>query len=106
MIIFWRGIGWSVLLILFGWLFLLIGVAIATMGPGPDPNAEANTNRLFAAAFALAAGTVFYLARGRAKRRQAGAAIEPDEFMFIRMEYWTWPLAAIAVYLAIRSLAG
>ena len=71
MLLFWRGLGWAVLPIMFGWLFLLIGVAIATLGPEADPNADANTSRLFALAFALSAATVFYLAHRRANRPRA-----------------------------------
>jgi hypothetical protein len=112
MLLFWRGLGWSVLPILFGWIFLLIFVMIATQGPAADPNAAANTSRLFGLAFALSTASVFYLARRRANRPRliadpaTGESLpvpQQDDFMFIPMKYWSYIFAAGAAYFFIRS---
>jgi hypothetical protein len=111
-LLFWRGWGWLVLPILFGWVFVAIGIMIATQGPDADPNAAANTDRLFALVFVLSAATVFFLARWRNKPRQVVAPetgetqqlVHRDDFMFIPMKYYALVYAAVAVFLAVKSL--
>lgn len=112
MLLFWQGRGWAVLPILFGWIFLVIGVMIATKGPEADPNAAANTDRIFALAFALSAANLLYLDwRRRKKLRKASAAgaedgsavVSPDSFMFIPIKYWTYLFAAVTAYFLIHS---
>lgn len=107
MLIFWEGKGWTVPLIMFGWVFVMIGVAIATGPAEGDPKAAANTDRFFAIAFALSAATVFFMDQRRKNRRQqaasvdtgeAGAMAPRDSFMFIALKYWSYIFAAIAVY--------
>ena len=107
MILFWRGHGWAVLLILFGWLFLLIGVTIATVSPEGDPNAAANTDRTFALGFALSAMTVYAMARRKERKLLAAAAPLPydDHFMFIRVKLWAYAFTAIALFLLVRSFS-
>lgn len=107
MLLFWRGHGWAVLLILFGWLFLLIGVTIATHGPEGDPNAAANTDRTFALAFALSAVTVYAMAWRKERKLRAAADPVPydDNFMFIPVKFWAYGFAAIAVFLLVRSFS-
>src|SRR6266540_4220403 len=39
MVIFWRGWGWMVPLIMFGWAFFCVGVMIATASPEGNPDA-------------------------------------------------------------------
>jgi hypothetical protein len=111
MLVYWRGRGWSVLLIMFGWMFVAVGIGIATHGPEADPNANANVDRLFGIAFALSAASVFFLARGRRLPPQTveEAAQEPrlyshlDHFMFVPMLYYTYIFAAAAVFLFGKS---
>lgn len=108
MLIFWEGKGWTVLLIMFGWVFLMIGVVIATAPAEGDPNAAANTDRYFAIAFALSAASVFFMDQRRRKKRsqearsggaEGVAAIAPrDSFMFITLKYWVYIYVAVAVY--------
>lgn len=109
MLIFWEGKGWTVPLIMFGWIFFMIGVMIATLPPEGSPNAAANTDRLFAIAFALSAGTVVYMDWRRTKKRvrqaasagaeeAAGAIALRDSFMFIPLKYWAYIYAAITIY--------
>ncbi|MCR4339506.1 MAG: hypothetical protein NUW01_06425 [Gemmatimonadaceae bacterium] len=107
MLLFWRGHGWAVLLILFGWLFLLIGVTIATHGPEGDPSAAANTDRTFALAFALSAVTVYAMAWRKERKLRAAADPVPydDNFMFIPVKFWAYGFAVIAVFLLVRSFS-
>lgn len=107
MLLFWRGQGWTVLLILFGWLFLLIGVIIATHSPEGDPNAAANTDRTFALAFALSAITVFAMALRRERKLRSAAEPAPydDHFMFIPVKFWAYGFVAVAVFLLARSFS-
>lgn len=112
MVLFWQGRGWAVLPIMFGWIFLVIGVMIATKGPEADPNAAANTDRIFALAFALSAANVFYLHWRRGKKLRAPAepgaeegngVVPPDSFMFVPIKYWAYLFAAGAAYLLVHS---
>lgn len=108
MLIFWEGKGWTVPLIMFGWIFFMVGVVIATLPAEGDPNADANTNRVFAIAFALSAATVFFMDRRRSRKRReqaasdaaegAGAIAPRDSFMFIALKYWAYVFAAVTVY--------
>lgn len=113
MLIFWEGKGWTVPLIMFGWVFVMIGVVIAAAPAEGDPNAAANTDRFFAIAFALSAATTFFMDRRRSKKRrqqaasaeteEAGAIAPRDSFMFIPLKYWAYVFAAITVYFAGHS---
>ncbi len=106
MLLFWRGQGWAVMLILFGWLFLLIGVIIATHSPEGDTNAAVNTDRTFALAFALSAITVFAMAVLRERKLRSAAESAPyDHFMFIPVKFWAYGFVAIAVFLLTRSFS-
>ncbi len=113
MLIFWEGKGWTVPLIMFGWIFFMVGVLIATAPPEGDPNGAATTDRLFAIAFALSAATVFFMDHRRnRKRRVPGAVVgtgEPgamasrDSFMFVTLRYWSYVFVAITVYFIVHS---
>lgn len=120
MLLFWRGIGWAVPLIMFGWIFALIFVMIATQGPEADPNADATVARLFGLAFLLSAGTVFYLAWRRTHRprvtdeptsetvlvREMVPVQQGDHFMFVPLKYWAYLFAAVAVWFLASSFFG
>ncbi|MFB3886238.1 MAG: hypothetical protein ACE144_13515 [Thermodesulfobacteriota bacterium] len=111
--LFWRGWGILVFVATFGWLFILMGIVIAGGSHEPDAaKAAADTDRLFALSFLLSAATVFLLARYREKT--PGKVVDPrtgqihliphvDEFMFIRMKYWTFALLAISIWMFLRS---
>ena len=113
MLIFWEGKGWTVLLIMFGWIFFLTGIMIATAPPEGDPNAAANTDRLFALAFVLSAATVYYMDWRRGRRRaqiaaskkaeEADTIASRDSFMFIPLKYWAYIYAAAAIYFVGHS---
>ena len=111
MAVFWRGWGFLVPLIMFGWIFVLIGVMIATASPEGNPNAAAYTDRLFAVAFALSAVTDYIMDR---RRRRPIPVVDPttgetqmlvneDHFMFILVKYYVWIFAAAAVFMAAKS---
>lgn len=121
MLVFWRGIGWAVPLIMFGWIFALVFVMIATQGPEADPNADATTARLFGFAFLLSAGTVSYLARRRARRppqiierSTVETVLVPemvpvpggDHFMFVPLKYWSYLFAVTAVWFFFKAFLG
>ena len=111
--LFWRGWGFFVFFGTFAWIFLLIGIMIATDSYEPDEaKAAAGTDLLFALAFILSAASVFLLARYR--KNTPGKVVDPstgkihlvphvDEFMFIRMKYWTYVLVAAAVWMFVKS---
>lgn len=114
MLIFWEGKGWTVPLVMFGWVFFMIGVVIATAPAEGDPNAIANTDRYFAIAFALSAATVFFMDQRRSRKRgqqpaavetgEAGGMAPRDSFMFVTLKYWSYIFAAITVYFIGHSL--
>jgi len=111
--LFWRGWGFLVFFGTFAWIFLLIGIMIAMDYHEPDEaKGAAVTDLLFALAFILSAASVFLLARYR--ENHPGKVVDPstgeihlvphvDEFMFIRMKYWTYVLVACAAWMFIRS---
>lgn len=112
MVVFWRGWGWTVPLIMFGWAFASVGYVIATAGPNGNPNAARDTDRLFAVVFILSALTVYFLDRWR--RRGTTPVVDPatgethavpndDHFMFIPSRYFVWIYLAAAVYMAAKS---
>jgi hypothetical protein len=114
MIIFWKGWGFWVFFGTFAWIFIGIGVMIARGTYEPDPAKSARyVDLLFAISFGLSAVTVFLLSWYRARRPrqvtdpQTGevhAVPHDDAFMFVRMQYWTYVLAAAAVGLTVRAL--
>ena len=111
--IFWRGWGILVFIATFGWMFILIGIMIASDSYEPDEvKAAVETDRLFALSLALSAASVFFLARYRENR--PGKMVDPrtgqidlvphvDEFMFIRMKYWTYIIGAFSIGMYIKS---
>jgi len=111
--LFWRGWGILVFVVTFAWIFILIGFMIASGYHEPDAaKAAAYTDRLFAQAFLLSAVTVFFLARHR--ENTPVKVVDPatgqtlwvpkiDDFMFIRMKYWAYVLAAGAAAMFIKS---
>ncbi len=114
MFICWKGWGWLVFFGTFAWLFAISGLIIGTdFFYEPDKaKAAALTERMFAIGFALSAMSVFLVARYRGSRfrkfvdpgsGQTFSIPNVDEFMFIRMKYWTPVLAVVAVGLLIRS---
>jgi hypothetical protein len=111
MLLYWSGRGWSVLLIMFGWMFVMAGIVIATHGPYGDPNANANVDRMVAIAFALSASCVFVLAHGRRlppqtaeeRAQQRRLHSHRDDFMFIPMTYYAYIFMAAAVWMLIKS---
>lgn len=109
MLLFWRGKGWAVLPIMFGWLFVVTIAWIATSGPEPSSNAAATTDRIFALGFGLAAVNVYYLAwrgaRAVAQSTDPNVAPYSDDCMFIPMKFWAYGFAAIALFLLLRSFS-
>src|SRR5688500_12937922 len=107
MLLFWRGKGWTVLPIMFAWVFFVMIVGIVMLGPEADPNAAANVDRHFALAFVLSAANLYYLAWGGAgKVAQAtdpNVAPYSDDCMFIPMKYWSYGFLAVAVFFLGRS---
>lgn len=112
MVVFWRGWGWTIPLIMFGWIFVAVGYVIATAPPGGNPNAAKDTDRLFALVFVLSAATVYLLDSWR--RRGSTPVVDPatgetiliknaDHFMFIPAKYYPWVFLAIAVYMMAKS---
>lgn len=111
--IFWRGWGISVLYVWVAWMLVVFGIMIAAGGYEPDEaKAAAYTDRVFALWFALSAASVFFLARYRDKTppnvfdsASAHGRLAPhtDEFMFIRMKYWTHILAAGSLWMITKS---
>jgi hypothetical protein len=111
--LFWRGWGFWVYGITFGWMFILIGIMIATGSHEQDAaKAAAFTDRLFGLSFILSALSVFLLSRYR--NNTPHQKIDPstgrvdlipnhDEFMFIPMRYWTYLLAVISGCAFIKS---
>ncbi len=112
--IFWRGCGWFVFFGTFAWIFVLMIIVMS--GPNsyqPDKvKAAMETDQLFGLAFALSALSVFIIARYRESRPRkvtdpatGEISLLPriDEFMFIRMKYWTYVLVAAAVGMFIKS---
>jgi hypothetical protein len=112
--LFWKGWGILVFIVTFAWMFIVIGIMIATGFHEPDEaKAAAATDLLFALSFILSASSVFLLARYRDNTPreivdpttgQTHPVPHVDEFMFIRMKYWTHILAACAVGMFIKSL--
>src|SRR6266498_3328301 len=99
MVVFWRGWGWTVPLIMFGWAFIGVGYVIATASPEGNPNAGRETDRLFAVVLIRSAVTVYYMDRWR--RRRSTPLVDPatgdthmipneDHFMFIQVKYYLW----------------
>lgn len=112
MLIFWRGRGWLVPVIMFGWLFVATGFAIATAPKNGDPNAAAHVDLLFAVVFVASAVTVYLMDRRTTARivpiadavpGEAHRAVPRDHFMFIPVKYYTWLFLAIAIFLAVKS---
>jgi hypothetical protein len=77
-----------------------------------EAKATAYVYRLFALCLILSAACVFFLARYREKtpRKIFDSATgethlvpHTDEFMFIRMKYWTHILVAFSVFMLIKS---
>jgi len=111
--LFWKGWGFWVYGITFGWLFILIGIMIAIDSHDPDAaKAAAFTDQLFGLSFMLSALSVFVLSRYRDNTPHQ--KIDPstgsidlihnhDEFMFIPMRYWSYILAVISAVFFIRS---
>lgn len=111
--IFWRGWGILVFAVTIAWMFIAIGMMISTGSYEPDEaKAAADIDRLFALSLILSAASVFFLARYRDKT--PGKIVDPatgethlvthaDEFMFIRMKYWTHILVAFSVGMFIKS---
>lgn len=111
--LFWRGWGICVFVVTFAWIFILIGIMIASGSHDPDAvRAAIFVDNLFALSFILSAVTVFFLVRYRENRPvklvdpatgQTHWFPHTDEFMFIRMKYWTHILAALSVAMVIKS---
>ena len=111
--IFWRGWGILVFIVTFAWIFIAIGIMIASGSYEPDEaKATADIYRLFALSLILSAASVFFLGRYRDKRPrkvvdsatgQTHLIPHTDEFMFIRMKYWTHILVAFSIVMVIKS---
>ena len=111
--IFWRGWGILVFIVTFAWIFIAIGIMISTGSYEPDEaKAAADIDRLFALSLILSAASVFFLAQYRDKNPskvsdpatgQIYLIPHADEFMFIRMKYWTHILVAFSVGMFIKS---
>ncbi len=111
--LFWRGWGILVFFIPIVWIFIAIGIMISSGSYEPDEaKATADIYRLFALCLIVSAACVFFLARYRDKT--PGKVVDPstgqihlvphvDEFMFIRMKYWTHILVGFSVVLFIKS---
>jgi hypothetical protein len=90
------------------WMFIVYGVPIATGYYEPNEHkVVAMMDQLAAVWLILSAATVYALDRYREgvahrKANNTGGpfpvARRDDEFMFIRMSYWTYILLAFAVY--------
>ncbi len=108
----WKGWGILVFIVTFAWIFIVIGIMIAMDFHEPDEaKAAAATDLLFALSFILSASNVFFLARYRENTPRE--VVDPatgeirvvphtDEFMFIRMKYWTHILAACSIGMFIK----
>jgi hypothetical protein len=111
--IFWRGWGILVFIVTFAWMFIAIGLMISSGSYEPDEaKAAADIDRLFALCLILSAASVFFMARYRDKTPskvfdsatgQTHLVPHVDEFMFIRMKYWTPILVAFAIGMFVRS---
>jgi hypothetical protein len=111
--LFWRGWGILVFIITFALIFIAIGIVISSGFHEPDEaKATAFIYRLFALCLILSAACVFFLARYRdnTPRKISDPATgethlipHTDEFMFIRMKYWTHILVALSVVMFIKS---
>jgi hypothetical protein len=111
--LFWRGWGILVFIITFALIFLAIGIMIASGVHEPDEaKATAYVYRLFALCLILSAVCVFFLARYRDNRPhkifdpatgETHLVPHTDEFMFIRMKYWTHILVAFSAFMFIKS---
>jgi hypothetical protein len=111
--IFWRGWGILVFIITFALIFIAIGIVISSGFHEPDEaKATAYIYRLFALCLILSAVFVFFLARYR--DNTSGKVVDSatgethlvphiDEFMFIRMKYWTHILIALSIVMFIKS---
>jgi hypothetical protein len=111
MVVFWRGWGFLVPLIMFAWVFVAVGFMIATASPEGNPNAAAYTDRLFTVVFALSAGSVYVMDRWRRRptpdvdptTAETHLLVHEDHFMFVLVKYYVWIFAAIAVFMAAKS---
>jgi hypothetical protein len=111
--IFWRGWGISVLYVWVAWMLVVFGIMIAAGSYEPDEaKAAAYADRVFALWFALSAASVFFLARYRERTprkvvdpttNQSSLVPHADDFMFIRMKYWTHILAAGSLWMITKS---
>ena len=111
--LFWRGWGILVFIVTFAWIFIAIGIVISSGFHEPDEaKATADIYRLFAVCLIVSAACVFFLARYR--DNTPGKIVDPatgqidlvphtDEFMFIRMKYWTHILIAFSVVMFVKS---
>ncbi len=111
--LFWRGWGIWVFIITVAWFFILIGIMISSGFHEPDDaKAAADIDRLFALSLILSAASVFLLARYRDST--PSKVVDPangqihliphaDEFMFIRIRYWTHILVAFSFGMLIKS---
>lgn len=112
MLIFWRGRGWLVPMILFGWVFVAVAFAIVTAPAQGDPKAAAHVDLLFAVVFIASAISVYVLDR-RTRARLAPIEdaspgephleVQHDHFMFVPVKYYTWLFLAGAVFMATKS---
>jgi hypothetical protein len=112
MLIFWRGKGWLVPVILIGWVFVAVGFAIATAPDAGDPDAGAHVDLLFAVVFVVSAITVYLMDR-RTRARilpiadavpgEPHLAVYHDHFMFLPVKWYTWVFLAGAVFMAGKS---
>ena len=111
--IFWRGWGILVFIVTFAWIFTAIGILISSGFHEPDEaKATADIYRLFALCLIVSAACVFFLARYRdntpgkvvdSATGQTHLVQHTDEFMFIRMKYWTHILVAFSVVMFVKS---
>jgi hypothetical protein len=111
--IFWRGWGIWVFVVTIVWIFIAIGMLLSTGAYEPDEaKAAADIDRLVALSLIVSAATVFFLARYRDNRPsqvvdsatgQTHLIPHVDEFMFIRMKYWTHILIVFSIGMFIKS---
>ena len=111
--LFWRGWGILVFVVTFAWIFIAIGIMISSGFYEPDEaKATADIYRLFALCLIVSAASVFFLARYRdntpskvvdSSTGEIHLVPHVDEFMFIRMKYWTHSLVVFSVLMFIKS---